>query len=238
MNSPANIPLMRTTILTLGLILTASFVFADDKKSGNELKVKINHEYEYKTNSASENIQEAILKEFDKNGDGKIGGNERPSREVMRKFVTGLAGIEDVRNARRRRTIQFNYDTEEWLHITNRPEGYEGIYLRRNEVAKFKAIVEKMLKFGNAVYDNQITGVKKTFIGESAILPMKVHTGTYIDIQEKVAKPFSKADVKVYWATDLPETWDLVDLEEIAKVFDEKQKEVFKKYDLLKALND
>ena len=32
--------------------------------------------------------------------------------------------------------------------------------------------------------------------------------------------------------------WDHIQLEELAKIFDEKQKEVFKKYDLLKALND
>ena len=34
------------------------------------------------------------------------------------------------------------------------------------------------------------------------------------------------------------ENCDLSHLEEILKIFDEKQKEVFKKYDLLKALND
>ena len=32
--------------------------------------------------------------------------------------------------------------------------------------------------------------------------------------------------------------WDLRELEGIAKIFDGKQKEIFKKYDLLKALND
>ena len=189
---------MRTTILALGLILTASFVFADDKKSGNELKVKINHEYKYDSEST------------------------------------------------RTRTIQFKYDTKEWLQITKKPESSDGIYLRRNEVAKFKAIVEKMLKFGNVVYDNQITGVKKTFKGEKAILPQNVFEFTYIDIAEDVSKPFGKDDIRVLWGVIrypgsnslTSQQWDFRDLEEIAKVFDERQKEVFKKYDLLKALND
>ena len=188
---------MRSTILALGFVLTAPFVFADEK-SGNQLKVKINHEYKYSSDSTST------------------------------------------------RAIQFKYDTKEWLQITNRPERSSGIYLRRNEVDKFKAIVEKMLKFGGAVYENQITGVKKTFKGEKAIMPKLMSTFTYIDIKEDVTTPFGKSDVDVFWMTSAPfqiggdatEIWDLRDLEEIAKVFDERQKEVFKKYDLLKALND
>ena len=188
---------MRSTILALGLVLTASFVFADEK-SGNVLKVKINHQYKYSSKSTST------------------------------------------------RTIQFKYDTKEWLQIARTPERTAGIYLRRCEVAKFKAIVEKLLKFGDAVYENQITGVKKTFKGESAILPKQVYFRTYIDVAEDVVKPYGKDDVVISWATGMPgsdyanasQTWDLRDLEEIAKVFDERQKEVFKKYDLLKALND
>jgi hypothetical protein len=35
-----------------------------------------------------------------------------------------------------------------------------------------------------------------------------------------------------------PSTWNMQELEELTKVFDERQKEVFKKYDILKALND
>ena len=50
--------------------------------------------------------------------------------------------------------FQFKYDTDEWLHITNELEDSAGIYLRRDEVDKFKATVEKMLKFGNAAYKN------------------------------------------------------------------------------------
>jgi len=216
---------MRTTILALGLILTASFVFADDKKSGNELKVKINHKY----NIGQEVIRDFFLKNFDKNGDGKVSEIERPSREDTTKFFTTHLS----------RTIQFKYDTKEWLHITNRPEGYTGVFLRRDEAAKFKAIVEKMLKFGSAVYENQITGVEKKFEGEEAILPKQVR-GTRIAVTEAVSKPFSKAAVKVVWVINdgRGEVWDLCDLEEIQKVFDERQKEVFKKYDILKALND
>ena len=140
--------------------------------------------------------------------------------------------------------FQFKYDTDEWLHITQRPEGSTGIFLRRDEVGKFKAIVEKMLKFGDAVYKNQITGVKKQFEGEP--LPKLMTRATYIDVDEEVVKPFKKTDVEIYWSTiahynrfsGLGESWDLNQLEELEKIFDEKQKEVFKKYDLLKALND
>ena len=133
--------------------------------------------------------------------------------------------------------FQFKYDTDEWLHITNDPEGYDGIYLRRNEVGKFKAIVEKMLKFGDAVYKNQITGVEKTFKGEKAILPRRISDNTVISIDEDVKTPFNKSVVRVYWG-GCRELWGLRELEEIAKIIDEKQKDVFKKYDLLKALND
>jgi len=146
--------------------------------------------------------------------------------------------------------FQFKYDTTELLQITERPEGGTGIFLRRGDVGKFKAIVEKMIKFGDAVYKNQITGAKKEFKGEKAILPRDIREGTYIDVQEDVKTPFDKSDVRVYWqscrrygprsydTTQSVEYWDLRQLEEISKIFDEKQKEVFKKYDLLKALND
>lgn len=134
--------------------------------------------------------------------------------------------------------FQFKYDTDEWLHITHFPERRSGIYLKRNEVDKFKAIVEKMLKFGDAVYKNQITGVEKKFEGEEKILPQRISRFTRISVDEDVKTPFTKKDVTVTWSTDDSEYWDLRELEEISKIFDEKQKEVFKKYDLLKALND
>jgi len=141
--------------------------------------------------------------------------------------------------SKREYEFQFKYDTDEWLHITNQPERSDGIYLRRNEVDKFKAIVEKMLKFGGAVYKNQITGVEKEFEGEEAILPARINGSTEISIDEDVKTPFNKTYVRVYWSSQFySQSWDLRELEEISKIFDEKQKEVFKKYDLLKALND
>ena len=109
---------MRTITILLAFAFFSTLAFADEK-SGNKLKVKINHVY-------------------------------KPDSSLNRTS-----------------TIQFKYDTKEWLQITNRPEGESGIYLRRDEVGKFKAIMEKMLKFGDAVYKNQITGVKKTFEGEN-----------------------------------------------------------------------
>lgn len=141
--------------------------------------------------------------------------------------------------------FQFKYDSTQMLQITSSPESSNGIFLQRGEVEKFKAIVEKMLKFGDAVYKNQITGVKKEFKGEKKIMPQNMYEGTYIDVDEEVATPFDKTQVQVRWDTKdgryanwRGETWDLRQLEEISKIFDEKQKEVFKKCDLLKALND
>ena len=179
---------MRTITILLALTFFSPLVFADEK-SGNKLKVKINHKFK----------------------DTESGKNYE---------------------------FQFKYDTDELLHITNRAESRDGIYLERHEVGKFKAIVEKMLKFGDAVYKNQITGVEKTFKGEKAILPKRIGSSTDISIKEDVKTPFTKVSVIVYWHADTYQYWDLRELEEIAKIFDEKQKEVFKKYDLLKALND
>ena len=64
---------------------------------------------------------------------------------------------------------------------------------------------------------------------------------TYADISENVKKPFTKRAIKYiiydnYYREHL--NWNHDQLAELAKIFDEKQKEVFKKYDLLKALND
>ena len=183
---------MRTFTILLALTFFSTLAFADEK-SGNKLKVKINHKFK--------------------------------DTETGEKYE-----------------FQFKYDTTELLQITESPERSNGIYLKRDEVDKFKAIVEKMLKFGDAVYKNQITGVKKEFKGEKAILPKLMHDGTYIDVSEDIKSPFDKSHVKVFWQTGRngfeSEYWDLNQLEEISKIFDEKQKEVFKKYDLLKALND
>jgi hypothetical protein len=191
---------MRNTALLLALTFFSPLVFADDKKSGNNLRVKINHEWE----------------------DTKSG---KKSGKTYR--------------------FQFKYDTEEWLFITDRPESSTGVYLRRDEVGKFKAIVEKMLKFADAVYTNQITGVKKEFKGEKEILNKIYGSGTYVNISEDVKKPFSKNAIKFRilageggGSTRWYLGWNYTQLEELAKIFDEKQKEVFKKYDLLKALND
>ena len=117
------------------LAIFSPFVFADDKASGNKLKVKINH-----------------------------------------KFKDTESG--------QKHEFQFKYDTSELLQITENPESSRGVFLKRDEVGKFKAIVEKMIKFGDAVYKNQITGVKKEFKGEKAILPRDIGEGTYIDVQE------------------------------------------------------
>ena len=39
-----------------------------------------------------EGIREAMLKKFDKNGDGKLDEDERPSREVMQEFFRSQLG--------------------------------------------------------------------------------------------------------------------------------------------------
>ena len=181
---------MRNTALLLALTFFSPLVFADEK-SGNKLKVKINHKFK--------------------------------DTESGKKYE-----------------FQFKYDTSELLQITESPEGRNGIFLRRDEVDKFKAIVEKMLKFGDAVYKNQITGVEKVFEGEKAILPQQLKESTDISISEDIETPFDKRAVRIWWSAEIgvSQWWDLRELEEIAKIFDEKQKEVFKKYDLLKALND
>jgi len=181
---------MRTFTILLALTFFSTLAFADEK-SGNKLKVKINHKFK--------------------------------DTETGEKYE-----------------FQFKYDTDEWLQITNNPESETGINLRRDEVGKFKAIVEKMLKFGDAVYKNQITGVEKKFKGEKEILPKLLSDRIEISIEEDVKTPFKKSRVIVFWVSPSGQYqyWDLRELEEIAKIFDDKQKDVFKKYDLLKALND
>ena len=133
---------MKALSLLVALVISTPFVFADDKKSGNNLRVKINHKWG-KFNS--------------------IGNMERYE-------------------------FQFKYDTEEWLFITDQPESTRGVYLRRNEVGKFKAIIEKMLKFADTVHTNQIKGVKKEFKGEKEIPKQIYGDFTYVDINEDVKR--------------------------------------------------
>ena len=187
---------MRPFTILLALTFLSTLAFADDKESGNNLRVKINHVV--KVQSTGEKIE-----------------------------------------------LQFMYDTTEWLHISNYLEDDRPLLLRRNEVASFKALLDKMTKFGDAVYKNQITGVKKEFKGEM-VPSMIVANGTLIDIAEDVSKPFSKTSVHVKFGQYIPpgrrgwstKAFTYPEIEELSKIFDEKQKEVFKKYDLLKALND
>ena len=187
---------MRLLSLLIAFAIFCPLVFADDKKSGNNLRVKINHKW---TDTKSQ----------------------------------------------KKYKYQFKYDTEEWLFITDYPESDQGAYLRRDEAGKFKAIIEKMLKFADAVHANQITGVKKEFKGENETPKMIDGRYTLVDISEDVKKPFSKNAVKFEIGYEKPNgslvytlRWNYDQLEELSKIFDEKQKEVFKKYDLLKALND
>ena len=188
---------MRSLSLLIAFAIFCPPSFADGKKSGNNLKVKINHKYQVAVKANSTNK----IKEYQ---------------------------------------FQFRYDTEEWLVITDRPESSTGVYLRRGEVAKLKAIIEKMLKFGDAVIENQITGVKKEFKGED--VPKMIRADlTYADISENVKKPFDKLRIRYCIFDDNYSNslyWNHDQLAELAKIFDGKQKEVFKKYDLLKALND
>ena len=77
-------------------------------------------------------------------------------------------------------------------------------------------------------------------------MPSEIYEDTYIDVSEDVETPFDRSSVRVFWQTGSPinvnsyfsEYRELRQLEKISKIFDEKQKEVFKKCDLLKALND
>ena len=197
---------MRSLSLLIAVAIFCPLVFADDKKSGNNLKVKINHKYQVAEKAKT----------------------TKPTKKTK------------PTNKIKEYQFQFRYDTEEWLVITDRPESSTGVYLRRGEVAKLKAIIEKMLKFGDAVIENQITGVKKEFKGED--VPKMIRADlTYADISENVKKPFDKLRIRYCIFDDNYSNslyWNHDQLAELAKIFDGKQKEVFKKYDLLKALND
>lgn len=132
----------------------------------------------------------------------------------------------------RKSTIQLKYDTTELLQITNRPEASSGIYLKRNEM-------EKMLKFADAVYENNITGVKKEFKDRS-LWTSDMDGAPSIDVDEDLKK-VTKFNIEIHWSfgrSSSLERWNYRELQELAKIFDERQKEVFKKYDILKALND
>ena len=130
----------------------------------------------------------------------------------------------------RKSTIQFKYDTTGRLQITNSTESGDGIFLRRGEV-------EKMLKFADAVYENKITGVKKGF-KDKTLWTSLVDYAPVIDVDEDV-KTVTKYNIEIYWQFwEEYERWNYRELLELNKIFDETQKEVFKKYDILKALND
>ena len=193
---------MRTTILALGLILTAPFVFADDKKSGNNLKVKINHDLGVST---------------------------------------------DRFGRKRQKTLQFVYDTRKVLIITNRPEVESGVVIKRSEVKKFQELLNKMIKFASAIHENKITGVKKVFEDKSLYTSL-TDEPPMIDMSE-TGDPSDKTQIRVRlsyfcpapggrFSGDTDLNWSYAELEVLGKIFDEKQKEVFKKYDILKALND
>ncbi|MBL69355.1 MAG: hypothetical protein CMO74_13070 [Verrucomicrobiales bacterium] len=194
---------MRTTILALGLILTAPFVFADDKKSGNNLKVKINHD---------------------------------------------LGVVSDRFGRKAKKTLQFVYDTREVLIITNRPETETGVAIKRSEVKKFQELLNKMIKFASAIHENKITGVKKVFEDKSLYTSL-TDDPPMIDMSE-TGDPSDKTQIRVRLSFNTPApggglyvgdsrlSWNYAELEVLGKIFDEKQKEVFKKYDILKALND
>ena len=147
----------------------------------------------------------------------------------------------------KKKTLQFVYDTREVLIISNRPESEVGIAIKRTEVTKFKKLLDKMIKFGSAIHENKITGVKKIFEDKSQ-WTSNVDEPPRIDMSE-TGDPSDKTQIKVtfnskrpapngryYYGTDA--RWTYLELEELGKIFDKRQKEAFKKYDLLKALND
>jgi hypothetical protein len=160
--------------------------------------------------------------------------------KINHDFKIGSAG-----ESGRKNTIQFNYDTKEVLQITNKPEDFEaGIFLKRGEVAQFKILMEKMLKFADAIYENKITGVKKKFEDKSLWTSL-VRGAPQVNISE-TGDPTDKTDIEVMWpfiksknaSIYFTQEWNYAELQELAKFFDKRQKEVFKKYDILKALND
>ena len=163
-------------------------------------------------------------------------------------YSIGSAGDDNRFSRRGKPTIQFNYDTKEILQITNEPENFRnGMFLTRDEVKKFKSLLDKMIKFGDAIHQNKITGVKKKF-EDKTLWTKGMYAAPNLDIEED-GDPSDKTDISghVYFYTTpdsrrgtnyYSQRWNYAQLLELQKIFDEKQKEVFKKYDLLKALND
>jgi hypothetical protein len=149
-----------------------------------------------------------------------------------------------------KQTLQFVYDTREVLIISNRPESERGVVIKRSEVKQFQKLLDKMIKFASAVHENKITGVKKLF--EDKSLHTSLLDDDYpplIDMSE-TGDPSDKTQIRVrlafkrpasgggFYGGDSGLSWNYEQLEELGKIFDKRQEEVFKKYDLLKALND
>lgn len=204
---------MKSAALITTFLLPIFCVLGADKKSKkNELKVKINHDY--RIGSA-----------------GKHGAlPPLPGKPSV--FPGGL--LPKKRGSKH--TIQFNYDTREILQITNYPESNGGILLKRGEVKTFQALMDKMLEFADAVHQNKITGVRKKFKDKSLHTSL-CRTAT-VNIAE-TADPTNKTKIRVSFSFDgYNSNWNYAELQELDKIFDDQQKEVFKKYDLLKALND
>ena len=153
----------------------------------------------------------------------------------------------------RNRTIQFNYDTKEILQITNRKEDfYRGVFLLRNETKAFKKLAEKMLKPCDTLWENKITGVKKKYNSADESTLMSYYTevdrpeNAGISDKNSIVIQFRYYRSPGHAISNKPryppigtdQQWTYPELQELVKVFDERTAEVFKKYDLLKALND
>jgi len=90
--------------------------------------------------------------------------------------------------------FQLEYDTSELLQITDEPENFRDcLRLRRTEIKKFKILLEKMLKFADAVYENEITGVEKEFKDKS-LWTSQILSAPQVSIDED-AKPKRKGEI-------------------------------------------
>jgi len=162
----------------------------------------------------------------------------------------------------RNRTIQFNYDTKEILQITNRKEDFNsGIFLLRHEPKDFKKLMDEMLKLCDTLWENKITGVKKKYNSADESTTMSSYTEVdrpeNADVKDKKSitilfyyhtNPVSAENMKRFLARrgsgpigrpfGNSQIWTYPELQELSKVFDDRISEVFKKYDILKALND
>jgi hypothetical protein len=140
-----------------------------------------------------------------------------------------------------KRVFQFNYDTKEVLQITKSPERFDqDIFIRKREdIAKVKDWCETLIKFTETIHDNKITGIKKEWKDKEKwfhgfdIAPM-------VDRSE-TADPNYIENIRIRMSFKGAESYfrvDIHDLRELVKCIDERSKEVYKKYDVLKALND